>query len=120
MWLQQTQTPHESLLDDPFIQNAAALTMETGGARSDDLELLFSLVDTYVRRGSYLDAIYLWLTAGDRAALETTSFRERYKLTPRTFGQRLSELLRSSGNIRRASLVDSMLLAMDKPDGLYL
>ena len=120
MWLQQIKEPHESLRDDPFMENVALLKMDTGVAESRDMELLTAMVGEYLDRGQFLAAIYLWITVGDRAAQETTSFRERYCLTAASFGTRLSELFRAAGLERRASLVDHMLAIMDKPDGLYL
>jgi hypothetical protein len=118
--LQRTRNPDENLVSDAFFQNAKSMTLSTGVAGSHDLELLLPMIGVYVERQSYLDAVYLWIMIGDRAAIETTSFRERYKLTPRTWGTRLSELLTRAGIRRRASLVDSMLSAMEKPDGLHL
>lgn len=78
------------------------------------------MVDEYHKRGRFLDAVFIWITVGDRAALETTSFRERYGITSRSFGKRLADLLRAAGIERRAELVENMLAMMEKPDGLYL
>ena len=100
--------------------NVHELTLNTGVAESRDIELLLEMVDEYHRRGRSLDAILLWITVGDRAALETTSFRERYGITARSFGNRLANLLRDAGIGRRAELVENMLSMMEKPEGLYL
>ena len=120
MWLQQLREVDETIRDDPFIQNVQNLTFKTGLAESRDFELSIAMVDEYIRRGKMLDAIFLWLNVGDRAALETTSFRERYGVTARSFGKRLSELFRSAGVERRAKLVENMIAMMEQPEGLYL
>lgn len=78
------------------------------------------MVDEYLRCEQPLDAIFLWLNVGDRAALETTPFRERYGFTARSYGTRLATLLRDAGLERRAKLVDNMIATMEKPEGLYL
>ena len=120
LWLQQIREPDRSLHDDPFLQNIVDLTLDTGVAESHDIELSIAMVDDYRKRGQFLDAVYVWITVGDRAALETTSFRERYGLTAHSFATRLSDLFRDAGIDRRAKLVDNMISAMEKPEGLYL
>jgi hypothetical protein len=120
LWLQQCKEPPESLHDDPFLARVGELTLAHGVAESRDLDLLTELVDHYANRGQLFDAIYLWTNIGDRAACETTSFRERYGFTATAFGKRLSVLLRAAGFERRASLAENMLAAMEKPNGLYL
>src|SRR5262249_15798260 len=117
MWLQQIKEPHASLNDDPFFRHADELKLSTVVAESHDLELSIRIVDEYSNMGRYLDAAYIWIIVGDRAALETTSFRERYALTAASFGKRLAELFRVAGLERRASLVDNMLTAMERPEG---
>lgn len=120
LWLQQLKKTADSLRDDPFMQNVHELKHETGVAENRDIELLIAMVDEYHRQGQFLDAVYIWVSVGDRAALETTSFRERYGFTPRTFGTRLADLLRDAGMARRAQLVESILAMFDNPDRLYL
>jgi len=120
LWLQQLKEPDESLRDDPFMQNVQALTLDTGVAENRDIELSMAMVDDYHKREQFLDAVFVWITVGDRAALETTSFRERYGLTARSFGNRLADLFRDAGIDRRAELVDNMISVMSKPEGLYL
>ncbi|MCS7471507.1 hypothetical protein NZK35_33075 [Stieleria sp. ICT_E10.1] len=120
LWLQQLKKPDESLRDDPFIQNVPSLTFQTCVAESRDIELSIAMVEDYHRRGQFLDAILVWITVGDRAALETTSFRERYGLTARSFGSRLADLFRDAGIERRAELIDNMISVMEKPEGRYL
>ena len=102
------------------MQNVQDLTLDTGVAESRDIELWIAMVDDYLRRGQFLDAVFMWITVGDRAALETTSFRERYELTTRSFGTRLASLFRDANIDRRADLIDNMLSLMEKPEGLYL
>jgi hypothetical protein len=120
LWLRQIKEPHESLANDPFLNNINELTLATGVEKSRDIDLLLRMIDDYLDHGLFLDAVFLWINIGDRAALETTSFRERHGLTPASFGARLAELLRLSGNELRASLVDDMLSAVEKPGGLHL
>lgn len=120
LWLQKLKEPDDSLRDDPFMQNVQDLTLDTGVAESRDIELSIAMVDDYHRRGQFRDAVFMWITIGDRAALETTSFRERYGLTARSFGTRLARLFRDAGIDRRAELVDNMISMMEKPEGLYL
>lgn len=120
LWLQQTKVPDESLLDDPFITRVHELTLDTGVKKSTDIELLMAMVDEYRQRKQHIDAIYIWIAVGDRAAMETTAFRERYGMTARIFGDRLAELLREAGLENRAMLVDNMVSVMGKPDGLHL
>jgi tetratricopeptide (TPR) repeat protein len=118
--LQATKGRHESLLNDPFLHRIGKMTLATGVAENPDFDILQALIDDYLDRKLFLDAIYLWINIGDRAALETTSFRERYGLTSAFYAIRLSELLRRAGNELRASLVDSMIAMMRKPSGLHL
>ncbi len=120
MWFQQIKEPDNSLRDDPFMQNALNLTFKTGAAESCDVELIMTLVDVYHQREQFLDAAFLWITVGDRAALETTSFRERYGLTARSYGDRLAELFRDAGIECRAQLVENMISALENPEGLHL
>lgn len=120
LWLRQIKEPDQSLQDDPFLNNIQHLTLDTGLAKSRDIELSTTMVEDYCQRGEFLDAVLLWITVGDRAALETTSFRERYGLTPLSYANRLTFLLREAGIERRAKLVENMISAMEKPDGLYL
>lgn len=120
LWLQQTKELEDSLRDDPFMLNVRELTLNTGVAESRDIELSLEMVNEYRRRGQFLDAVFIWITVGDRAALETTSFRERYGISARSFGNRLAALFRDAGIDRRAQLVDNMLSRMEQPEGLYL
>ncbi len=120
MWLQRSKAVHESIVDDPFIKNVDRLTYQTGMAENPDIDILQELTDEFASRGQYNDAARVWQLVGDRASCETTSFRQRYRLTPATFGERLAELYNLAGNSRRAALVISMLSLMEKPDGLYL
>lgn len=120
LWLQQLGNAEDSLRDDPFLQNIQSLTLETGVAESRDIELLMAMVNDYHKRKQFLEAVFIWITVGDRAALETTSFRERYGLTPRSFGSLLATLYRDAGIERRAALVENMISALEKPEGLYL
>jgi hypothetical protein len=120
LWLQATKRRHESLLNDPFLNRVGNLTLATGVAKNPDFEVLQAMIDDYLDRKLFLDAIYLWINIGDRAAIETTSFRERYGLTSASYARRLSELLRRAGNELRASLVDSMIAMIRKPSGLHL
>lgn len=98
------------------MQNVQALTLATGVAESRDIELSIAMVDEYRRRGRFLDAVFIWITVGDRAALETTSFRERYGISASSFGSRLANLFRDAGIERRAELVENMISMMEKPD----
>lgn len=120
LWLQQTKEPDISLQNDPFMNDVNKLTLETGVAKSSDIELSMRMVEEYRAMGKYVDAVFLWITVGDRAALETTSFRERYALTPKSYGIRLASLLREAGIERRAVLVEHMISALSKPEGIYL
>lgn len=120
MWLQNTKERDESLRDDPFLERIREIKLQTGVAQSRDLELVTAAVDQLVARDNLTDAIYLWMNTYDRAAAETTSFRERHSLTPTSYAKRLAELFRAAANHRRADLTESMLNAMDKPDGMYL
>lgn len=120
LWLQKTKEPDESLDDDPFMQIIHELTLDTGVKKNRDIELLTTTVEEYHHRGQFLEAVYVWSTVGDRAAMETTAFRERYGMTARNFGGRLAELLRRGGLEGRAELVDNMISKMEKPEGLYL
>lgn len=120
MWLQRSKPVHESLIDDPFIKRIHDLTFQTGLAENPDMEILQSVVDEYAIAGEYAEAARVWQLIGERAAMETTSFRERFSLNPSTYGNRLAELLALSGNDLRATLVRNMLAAMEKPEGRYL
>lgn len=120
MWLQQLKELDESLRDDPFMHNIKDLTLATGVAENNDLELSIAMVNDYHSREQFLDAIHLWITVGDRAALETTSFRERYGLTPRSYATCLAGLFRDAGIERRAQLVDNMVSVIEKPEGRHL
>lgn len=120
MWLQRTSTLHESIRDDPFVHRISELSFKTGEANNQDIEILHSIIEEYANAGEYTKAVQAWTLIGNMAALETTSFRERYQLTPVRYGNRLAELLALSGNPRRAALVTNMLKAMEKPEGLYL
>ncbi len=120
MWLQQLKDVDDSIHNDPFMQNVQNLTLKTGVSGNRDFELSINMVNEYLRREQPLDAIFLWLNVGDRAALETTSFRERHGFTARSYGTRLATLLRDAGLERRAKLVDNMIATMEKPEGLYL
>jgi hypothetical protein len=120
LWINQTKELDASLRDDPFMNRVHELTLDTGVKTSTDVDLLIRMVEEYRQRKQLMDAIYIWISVGDRAALETTSFRERYGMTSRTFGGRLAELLREGGLQTRAELVENMVSASEKPDGLYL
>ncbi len=120
LWLQQSKTLHESLVDDPFAKRINELTFETGLAENPDLDVLQQIVEEYATAGAYSDATRIWNLIGGRAAMETTSFRERYNLNPLTFGNRLAELFQLAGNNLRATLVRNMLNAMEKPEGRHL
>ncbi len=120
MWFQQSKTLHESLVDDPFAKRISELTFRTGLSDNPDIDVLQLIVEEYATAGSYSEAARIWNLIGDRAAMETTSFRERYNLNPLTYGSRLAELLELSGNNLRAALVRNILGAMDKPEGRYL
>lgn len=120
MWLRRSKTLHESLIDDPFLRRINELTFETGFATNPDMDVLRQIVEEYATAGAYSDAARMWNLIGDRAAMETTSFRERYNLTPLTYGSRLVELLELSGNHLRAALVRNMLGVMEKPEGMHL
>jgi tetratricopeptide (TPR) repeat protein len=120
MWLQQSKSVHESLADDPFVRRIDALKFETGLAENPDMNVLQLIVEEYAAAGSYSEAARIWQLIGERAAMETTSFRERYKLNPTIYGSRLGELLTLSGNDLRATLVRTMLASMKSPLGLYL
>lgn len=120
MWLQQSKTRHESLNEDPFTKRIGELTFETGRAENPDMEILQQIVEEYANVGAFSEAARIWNLIGDRAAMGTTSFRERYGLTPLSYGNRLAELFELSGNVLRAALVRSMVTAMEKPEGRYL
>lgn len=120
MWLQRSSERPTELADDPFLDAVKQLTLETGVKESGDIPILQSLIDTYLERDQPFEAVRLWMILGERAAGETTSFRERLGLTPRVFGTRLSELFRLAGLSRRAQLTDDMLTRHAKPNGLYL
>ena len=120
MWLQRSKTLHESLLDDPVAKRINQLTFATGLAESPDIDILREIVEEYATADAYADAARIWQLIGDRAAMETSSFRKRYNLNPLTYGTRLAELFELSGHYLRAALVRNMLGAMEKPEGRYL
>jgi hypothetical protein len=120
MWLQSSRTFHDSIADDPFIRSIGKLTFQSGLAENPDFEILRPIIDEYVATGRYADAARTWQLAGDRACLETCTFRERHHLNPSTYGMRLAELLERAGNVLRAKLIRDMLAKMDKPEGQYL
>jgi len=120
MWLQSSKAFHESIADDPFIRCIDKLTFKSGLAVNPDFDVLRAIIDEYAAKGCYLDAARTWQLIGDRARLETTSFRERYNLNPTTYGTRLAELFGLAGNVLRAELVRNMLAKMNKPEGQYL
>lgn len=119
-WLKRTKTFHPSLMEDPFINHMDQLTFETGLAHNPDMDILEQLEEEYLQADAPAEAVRIWQLVGDRAAAETTSFRERYSLTPATYGTHLAELYDLAGNPLRAELVRNMLSHMEKPDGLYL
>jgi hypothetical protein len=108
------------LVGDPFVKRIGELTFQAGLAESRDMEILKLIVEEYVVVGAYSDAALVWQLVGSRAAMETTSFRERYNLNPLTYGSRLAELFRLSGYERRATLVTNMLKSMKDSNGLHL
>jgi tetratricopeptide (TPR) repeat protein len=120
LWLQQLREIDESLADDPFMYSIQEINLKTGVAKSHDIDVLMKLASTYQDRNQVLDAFHVWSLIGERAAFETTSFRERYGLTARLVGDQQARLLREVGNARRAELLESLLLMMEKPEGLYL
>jgi hypothetical protein len=120
LWLQHSRTFHESLSNDPFVSRVPDLTFQSGLAENPDIGILQSVVDEYATAGQYADAARIWQLIGDRARYETTSFRARYGLNPKTYGTRLIELLELSGNSLRAALVRNMLDSIEKPQGLSL
>lgn len=120
MWLQRRRDCPPELEDDPFLREVNNLTFERGIKESRDFDILNALIDEYVARSQPLESVRLWLLYGERAAAETTSFRERLGLTPRAFGTRLIELLRLAGLTARADLAADMLSRLFKPDGRYL
>jgi hypothetical protein len=120
MWLQSSKTVHESIADDPFIRSIDKLTFQSGLAVNPDLDVLRAIIDEYVAKGRYADAARTWQLIGDRACLETCTFRERYNLNPTTYGKRLAELLELAGNVFRTELIKNMLTKIEKPEGQYL
>ncbi|PQO47681.1 tetratricopeptide repeat protein [Blastopirellula marina] len=120
MWLQRSKKLHDSLVDDPFAARINELTFATGLAENNDIDVLQQIVEAYATSGDYAQAARVWILVGERAAMETTSFRERYNLNPTTYGSRLAELFELSGNDRRAALVRNMLGELEKPEGMYL
>ncbi len=120
LWLQQLNEPDDSLRDDPFMRNVKEMALSSGIAEICNVELSIAMVDEYCRRGSFLDAVYIWITFGECASLETTSFRERHGITARSFGKRLAVLFRDAGIGRRADLVENMISMMEKPEGRHL
>jgi tetratricopeptide (TPR) repeat protein len=119
-WIQQIKAPDPSLTDDPFYRSMSRLTLKTGLAKSEDVDVLMSVTDEYEVRGDYVAASLIWMNVGERGAMETTAFRERYALTPASYATRLSRLWRSAGIVRRADLLDRMVTMMKKPDGKHL
>jgi len=120
MWLQSSKTFHESIADDPFIRSTGKLTFKSGLAVNPDLDVLRAITDEYAAKGRYSDAARTWQLIGDRARIETCTFRERYNLNPTTYGTRLAELFELAGNVRRAELIRNMLSKMNKPEGQHL
>jgi hypothetical protein len=84
------------------------------------VDVLRAITDEYAAKGRYADAARTWQLIGERASLETCTFRERYHLNPSTYGHRLAELLELSRNTLRVELIRNMLSKMEKPDGQYL
>ena len=120
MWLQSSKAFHESIADDPFIRSIDKLTFQSGLAVNPDVDVLREVIDEYAAAGRYADAARTWQLIGDRASLETCTFRERYNLNPSTYGRRLAELLELAGNVLRAQLIRNMLSSMDKPEAQHL
>ncbi|WP_425615099.1 hypothetical protein NA78x_004990 [Anatilimnocola sp. NA78] len=120
LWLQQLRELPIELRDDPFLARIKELKLTSGQAADDDLPILRQIVDEYITRRQWFDAVMLWTNLGDRASAETTSFRERHRLTARSFAVRLAELLRLAGNEQRALLVESRLATLSAPEGLHL
>lgn len=120
MWLQGSKTGHESIADDAFIRSIDKLTFQSGLTVNPDVDVLRAIIDEYTAQGRYADAARTWQLLGDRACLETCTFRERNHLNPLSYGRRLAELLQLSGNTLRAELITNMLSKMDKPEGQYL
>jgi hypothetical protein len=84
------------------------------------MDVLLQIVEEYANAGAYTDAAGIWQLIGNLAATETTSFRERYGLTPSTYGNRLAELLELSRSNLRAALVRNMVAFMHQSVGRYL
>jgi hypothetical protein len=120
MWLQGSKTVHESIADDPFIRSIDKLTFQSGLAVNPDVDVLRAIIDEYAAKGRYTEAARTWQLLGERACLETCTFRERNHLNPSSYGRRLAELLELAGNVLRAELIRNMLSKMDKPEGQYL
>ena len=120
MWLQRSQTLHESIADDPFVRSIDKLTFQSGLAVNPDIHTLRQISDEYATIGRYADAARTWQLVGERASLETCTFRKRYHLNPLTYGTHLAELLDLAGNVSRAKLIRNMLASMEKPEGQYL
>jgi hypothetical protein len=120
MWLQSSKSFHESLADDPFIRSIGNLRFQSGLAVNPDVDILRAIIDEYIANGRYADAARIWQLIGDRACLDTCTFRERYNLNPSTYGTRLAELLELAGNASRAELIRNMLTKIEKPEGQYL
>lgn len=120
LWLQKEKQVDNSLIDDPFVKSISKINLQTGEARSSDIEIWLPMVDDLIRGGRSIDAVYLWIMIGDKAARETTSFRQRYDFTPQSYGERLAELFAVAGLDRREKLTLDMLEKLDKPDGLHL
>ncbi len=120
MWLQSSKTFHQSIADDPFIRSIDKLTFQSGLAVNPDVDILRAISDEYAATSRYAEAARTWQLIGDRACLETCTFRERYNLKPSTYGTRLAELLELAGNALRADLIRNMLSKIEKPEGQYL
>lgn len=119
-WLQKEKQVDDSLFDDPFIRSIPKINLQTGEARSSDIEIWLPMVDDLIKGGRLIDAVYLWIMIGDRASMETTSFRQRYGFTPKSYGERLAEVFAVAGLDRREKLTLDMLEKLNKPDGLHL
>jgi hypothetical protein len=119
-WLQGANKLHPSLAEDCFVRVIDQLKLQSGLAKSTDIDILQTVVDQYAAESKFAEAARVWQLIGEMAAAETTSFRERYGLKPATFCMRWAELLELSGNPRRAALLRDIVSRLSKPDGLYL
>ncbi len=120
LWVKGIKEPHESLKDDPFLERIHELKLETGVVECADMDILSELVVEYTSRGQHLDALMIWMNRADRAAMETTSFRKRYNITPSSYAETLSRLLRNASCDRRAELLADMLNKLANPNALHL